>query len=280
MQIFDQAFQGPEHEPFFWRAEGSSAAALLVHGFPGTPADLRPVGEALHEAGWTVQGLLLPGFGPQITRFGDYGCEDWQAAVHKALVALKQQYETVLLLGFSLGGALSLHVAAVEPPSALILLAPFWKLDHALWYAVPLVRCVLPSFPIFKVIRPNFNDPEIRAGILKFVPDADVDDPKVQQAIRDFRLPTRMFDEIRRAGVAGYAAVPNLRVPKLVIQGLQDELVLPRITRQLVGHLPPSVRYLEVQGDHDLPDLLAPGWPETREAILVFADIARKSNVG
>ena len=64
-----RAYQGPEHEPFFW--EAGEPAALLVHGFPGTPAEMRPLGEVLHEAGWTVHGVLLPGFGPQIqTRIG------------------------------------------------------------------------------------------------------------------------------------------------------------------------------------------------------------------
>jgi alpha-beta hydrolase superfamily lysophospholipase len=54
------AFQGPEHLPFLW--PGGQPAALLVHGFPGTPAEMRPLGEALHQAGWTAQGILLPGF--------------------------------------------------------------------------------------------------------------------------------------------------------------------------------------------------------------------------
>lgn len=280
MYSFKQAFRDPEHEPFFWQVENASAAALLVHGFPGTPADLHPVGEALHQAGWTVQGLLLPGFGAQIVTFDQYRCEDWQAAVYEALAALKREHKTVLLVGFSLGGALALHVASVEPPSALILLAPFWKLDHVLWSAVPAIRHILPAFPIFKVFKPDFHDPETRAGIRKFMPDADLDDPQVQQAIRDFRLPTRMFDEIRRAGHAGYAAAPNIRIPKLVIQGSDDKLVLPHITRQLVKRLPAPIKYVEVQGEHDLPEFSAPAWPETREVILVFADIARKSNVG
>ena len=57
-------FQGDEHQPFHWN--GGQPAALLVHGFPGTPAEMRPLGTALHQAGWTVYGPLLPGFGPDI----------------------------------------------------------------------------------------------------------------------------------------------------------------------------------------------------------------------
>ncbi len=60
-------FQGEEHQPFHWVA--GPPAALLVHGFPGTPAELRPLGQALYEAGWTVSAPLLPGFGPRSPRW-------------------------------------------------------------------------------------------------------------------------------------------------------------------------------------------------------------------
>ena len=49
-------FQEAKHEPFFWPAEGP--AAVLVHGFPGTPAEMRPLAKSLHERGWTTAGPL------------------------------------------------------------------------------------------------------------------------------------------------------------------------------------------------------------------------------
>ncbi len=55
------AFDAPEHQPFFWRS--GEAAILMVHGFPGTPKEVRPLARQLYGEGWTVQGLLLPGFG-------------------------------------------------------------------------------------------------------------------------------------------------------------------------------------------------------------------------
>ena len=62
MSLTLKAYQAPEHQPFLWRGH-HTAAALLIHGFPGTPAEMRPAAQALHSAGLTVQGLLLPGFG-------------------------------------------------------------------------------------------------------------------------------------------------------------------------------------------------------------------------
>jgi pimeloyl-ACP methyl ester carboxylesterase len=56
-----QPFPGLEHQPF---AEGDGpATAVLVHGFPGTPAEVRPLAAALVAVGWRVRAPLLPGFG-------------------------------------------------------------------------------------------------------------------------------------------------------------------------------------------------------------------------
>ncbi len=46
-------FNGPEHADF--TIPGGDPAALLVHGFPGTPAEMRPLAEALNERGWTAR---------------------------------------------------------------------------------------------------------------------------------------------------------------------------------------------------------------------------------
>ena len=177
MEFLEGAFPGDEHLPYFLTHEGADRAALLVHGFPGTPADVRAVGEVLYAQGWDVQGILLPGFGSQITTLTEYAAVDWSGAVQMALHELKQRYDTVLLVGYSLGGALALQVAAVHPPTALVLLAPFWKLNHTLWWMLPVLHRVLPSVPIFRLLRLDLHDPEVRAGITTLVPDADLNDP-------------------------------------------------------------------------------------------------------
>ncbi|MEZ4717263.1 MAG: hypothetical protein R2851_14440 [Caldilineaceae bacterium] len=81
MPIELQAYQGPEHEPFLW--EGNGTAAVLVHGFPGTPAEMRPVADVLHAAGWTVNGLLLPGFGRDFAKIAQYNHKEWRSAVER-----------------------------------------------------------------------------------------------------------------------------------------------------------------------------------------------------
>ena len=150
------AFQGEEHQSFL--LVGGRPAALLVHGFPGSPAEMRPVGEALHDAGWTVQGLLLPGFGPDIATLQQRRLEDWQAAVANAMASLRREHDPLLLVGLSMGGALALQAAADTPPDGLILLAPFWRLaGNGAWLQLlwPAIRVIFPVSDLFALSNPT-----------------------------------------------------------------------------------------------------------------------------
>ena len=51
----------PAGQPFFY--EGNDTGVLLIHGFTGTCGQMRPLGEALRGAGYTVMAPLLPGHG-------------------------------------------------------------------------------------------------------------------------------------------------------------------------------------------------------------------------
>ncbi|RYG65174.1 esterase, partial [bacterium] len=50
---------------------------VLVHGFTGTPYEVRYLGDRLVEAGYTVRGLRLPGHGTSIADLDRTRWEDW-----------------------------------------------------------------------------------------------------------------------------------------------------------------------------------------------------------
>ena len=85
-----RVFHSPEHRPFYWR--GQENAALLVHGFPGTPAEMRRAGALLHRQGWTAHGLLLPGFGNTIGDLPQRRHADWVAAIEQGLYKKNATY--------------------------------------------------------------------------------------------------------------------------------------------------------------------------------------------
>lgn len=263
-----QAFQTDEHQPFLW--SGQRRAALLVHGFPGTPAEMRTVGDVIHAGGWTVQGLLLPGFGAEFPTLPMRRHIDWIEEIDRALAILRREHDTVLLVGNSMGAALSLRVAAHHAVDGLILFAPFWRVDSWLDKVYPLAERVLPQVKPFR--RANFADPRLREGVLHFMPEADLDDPAVQAAIRELRLPVQVLGQVRRSGQLGYRFAAQVQAPVLIIQGTQDPLVKPHVTRRLAARLPNLPEYLEVPGEHELVRGKSAAWPVVVAAIRAFME--------
>jgi carboxylesterase len=270
VEAFRRVFEAPEHQPFFLNGGSEGGAALLVHGFPGTPAEMRALGESFHSAGWSAQGLLLPGFGADIETLPRRTAEEWVSAVVDALRTLKRGHQPVVLIGFSLGGALSIQAASIEPPDGVILLSPFWKLDGALWGLLPVLKHVFPTFKPFRLMKLDFDNPETRQNMAQFMPGADMDDPAVQKAIKDFSLPTNMIDQLRRAGVKAASAASKLRAPTLIIQGSEDELVKPDKTRALAAQI--GAEYREVPADHQIRDPNGASYPLVERMALEFAE--------
>ncbi|MDZ4768758.1 MAG: alpha/beta fold hydrolase [Chloroflexota bacterium] len=266
--MFDRAFGGEEHRPFTLTGS-NGAAVVLVHGFPGTPFKMRPLADALHADGWTAHAPLLPGFGSGIARLDSMSMSDWQGAIACAIETLRRDHDRLLLLGHSMGGALSIAVAAAQPPDRLLLIAPFWELDSPLWKLLPILSPVIREIKPFSLTRMNFNDPETRAGIRQFMPDADLDDPQVQDAIVKFPIKTRIFDQVRRVGQAGYDAAPTVTAPTLVLQGDADDLVKPGKTRVLAGRL--RAQYIELPGPHNINEPRYTSWERVKGHVLTFA---------
>jgi len=260
-------FESPIHATYAW--ESGPQAVLLVHGFPGTPAEMRRVGDIFAGAGWSGQSLLLPGFGADFPALAHKRHTDWHAAVDSALKTLQQRYHRVVIAGNSMGGALALRAAATHRVDGVVLFAPFWRVDSWLDRLYPVAERVLPRVRPF--VGANFADPRLRNELQHFLPDADLADPGVQRAVRRLEFPTRALGQVRRAGQIAYEVSEKVTAPVLIFQGRGDVLVRPAITRQLAGRLPNLAGYVEVDGEHDLVRGVAPGWPTVASLLHHFA---------
>ncbi|MCA9873209.1 MAG: alpha/beta fold hydrolase [Anaerolineales bacterium] len=261
-------FQEEIYQPFLW--EGGEKAAVLVHGFPGTPAEVRPLAAALHAQGWTVQAPLLPGFGPQMPDLFTRRKEEWITAVWAAQAALSARHHPILLVGYSMGGAVALNVAAQRPPDGLALLAPFWRiggqLSGCLW---PGVHRLFTEIQPFKWV--NFANPSIQDVFANWQEIVDLDDSEVQAALQGLRIPASFVDEMLALGRAAMAAAPAINLPTLVVQGDRDKTISPKATHELLRALHGRSRYVEVPADHLLTRADQPAWPQVRQAVLDFA---------
>jgi len=268
-----QMFAGPEHQPFLW--EGGQPAALLVHGFPGTPAELRPLAAVLQQAGWTVQGLLLPGFGPQIATLGERRWEEWLAAITQALADLRRDHAPLLLIGYSMGAALAIGAAASQTVDGLVLLAPFvWRESLLQKMAATFFGPLLT--PYFRPFRQaNFADPALRRGLASLLPQLDLNDPEVQAALRQTAIPLSLLQQVRLAGLHAARQAVAVRCPVLVLQGQDDPVAQPKNTQVLLNRFPTRPHYREVAAGHDIVNPATAGWAEVAQSVRQFAAALR-----
>lgn len=129
--------------------DGGPIGVLLIHGFTGSPASMRPWGQDLAERGYTVRVPRLPGHGTTWQDMNTTGWEDWYREVDTALTELRTRCDTVIVTGLSMGGCLSLRLAEQRPADvdALVLVNPAVALKNAALPLLPLLKRLLPSLP-------------------------------------------------------------------------------------------------------------------------------------
>ncbi|MCB1172464.1 MAG: alpha/beta fold hydrolase [Leptospiraceae bacterium] len=101
-----------------YRYEGSSGVAFLIcHGYGGSPFNTRPLGKYLHSLGHTAIGVLLPGHGTDIKDMQQTRFYHWEEYLERRYLKERSRYRQIFLVGFSMGGTVSLRVAAKNADS-------------------------------------------------------------------------------------------------------------------------------------------------------------------
>ena len=117
--------------------EDASTAVLLVHGFVGGSNNFWELPKRLADAGFRVRAMRLPGHGTSAIEFAQTPAGDFSLAVLRELRSLKASYPKVILIGHSMGGALSTLCAAMEEVDGLVLGAPYYGISHQWYYILP-----------------------------------------------------------------------------------------------------------------------------------------------
>ena len=94
-----------------YSAVGGPFGVLVLHGFTGSTATMRSLADALAAAGYTVELPCLPGHGRSVEELMKTTWTDWSTAALAAYDALSARCERVVVVGLSMGGALTAFVA-------------------------------------------------------------------------------------------------------------------------------------------------------------------------
>jgi carboxylesterase len=88
---------------------------LVLHGFTGNPGSMRALAEACATAGFHVELPLLAGHGTAMEDMIPTRWADWSADAEKAYQVLSKRAKKIVVIGLSMGGALTLWMAAQHP---------------------------------------------------------------------------------------------------------------------------------------------------------------------
>jgi len=197
----------PGAEPF--RFDGGPIGALLLHGFSGSPASMRPLGQFLSAHGVAVEGPRLPGHGTSVADLAGTTWEQWFAEAEAALASLETRAEAVICVGLSMGGALTAHMATQHRDRLRGLV----------------------------VINPYVHDPRLAispvAGLFVRSVKGVVNDIKKpgQDEVGYDRIPSKVLPSLNRLLKTAAADLPKIRLPLLVFSSPQDHTVKPSNAR-------------------------------------------------
>ena len=155
----------PGAESFF--LPGNETGILLIHGFTGTPREMRFMGDLLNDKGYTCLGIRLTGHATSLKDLDHVRWQDWYADVLDGIELLRSCTRNTFLAGLSMGGILTLLAAARCPgiSGAIAMSTPhFLSADWRLKIA-PLIKGIVKKAGKGK---PDWLDQEMYSHHLEY----------------------------------------------------------------------------------------------------------------
>lgn len=216
------AIQGaPEGWIQDYRAEGSGKnkeiGVLLVHGFTGTPASMRPWAHYLNERGYTVSVPLIPGHGTTWHDLNHVSWQEWPAKVEAELLQLKKKCSKVFLCALSMGGGNSLYVAAHNQGmiDGIVLVNPMIHIPGVQIKFVHIISRIQKS-------RASVGDDIKKPGITEWGYDA---------------LPLKGVAQLYKYLKLARAGLPKIQTPTLVFHSIDDHILPVSNTEIIMAEL-------------------------------------------
>lgn len=207
-------------DPAAFFLEGGATGVLLIHGFTGSPPEMRRVGDYLNARGFTVSGPLLPGHGATPAEMNRCRWTDWTGHAEKALAELRARCRRVFVGGLSMGSLLTLHLAAHHPdlPGAIVYSPAAWTADRLI-YLAPIAKHFMPL--------------RAKAGA------SDLVDPEADLQLWSYDIdPVAAADELLKLIRQVRRLLPRVTCPLLIVHSTGDRAIHPdsaRRTYEAVG---------------------------------------------
>jgi carboxylesterase len=199
-------------------------AAICLHGYTGTPYEVRPLADVLAARGFTVHAPLLTGHGSDPAVCNRTSWRTWLDDAVSAYDDLDARTPVLsgprVVVGSSMGGLLALHLSLVRRVDALVLLAP-----------------ALAFFPAQDVAVAALGAGLWRARpfLPKEAPGGDVGDATAQRNNPTYKvLPSRGVVELWHLQRATRPLLPRVTTPVCALHGDRDGTIDPTSAATIV----------------------------------------------
>jgi carboxylesterase len=201
----------PTAEPFLLLGDSSEPACLLIHGFTGTPKEMRWMGDYLNQQGYTCLGLRLTGHATHPEDMIRSRWIDWAASVEDGYHLLCGLTDNIFLIGLSMGGILSLLMSTRLKVKGVIAMSTPSRLptDYPIWF-LKLVSLVMKY-------NPKSKEPPGSGWF---------DKTAYQGHLAYAKNPVRSVAELKKLILEMRVALPKVNVPVLLMHSKDENYVL------------------------------------------------------
>lgn len=197
--------------------EYGRVGVLLLHGFTGSPKSMKPWGQYLADAGYTVRVPRLPGHGTRWQEMNITTWQDWYAEADRSLRELNTLCDTVFVMGLSMGGSLTLRLAEAKGDeiAGIVLVNAAVHSQRPDRFILPLVKHLVSAFP----------------GISN-----DIKKPDQDEGAYD-KIPLKAAHSLTKLWKAVKEDIASVRQPLLLFRSAVDHVVEASNSRFIRDHV-------------------------------------------
>jgi len=216
----------PGAEPYSMGPIDAQIACVAVHGFTGSPCEMRPFADRLAARGVYVDVPLLPGHGTSVEDMSRTSFPDWVAGAEATYLGVAARHRSTFVLGFSMGGLIALMLASRRHVDGVVVVSAPLRIRDPRAPFLPLIALVRKYEP------PAPPAPPAEPAPLAGPPEAGSE----RRTVSYSQKPVVCIQSLMRLMQAVRTEIPRMRAPLLAVYGANDRTAPPEDGQWIIDH--------------------------------------------
>ena len=219
----------PGAEPYSMGPIDAQVACVVIHGFTGSPYEMRPFAERLASRGVYVDVPLLPGHGTSVEDMSRTSFPDWVAGAEAAYLGLAARHRRAFVLGFSMGGLIALMLASRHNADGVVVVSAPLRIRNPRARFLPLIALVRKYEPPIPPAPQSPHVPATLAGPSEIGAEE-------RRTVSYSQKPVVCIQSLMRLMQVVRAETPHVEAPLLAAYGANDRTAPPEDGQWIIDH--------------------------------------------